>query len=576
MQYEPNDNEVRESRLTAFALGELDGEERTEVEAHLADNPIARKEVESIREMADLLTTELRDEPAESLSVAQRQVIESELAREIDPPFIWTRRSWWVGAGTTALAACLGLVVLLPVLLEHGGEEKAGDEFAINAPSGVTARIDEGNAPTDAFTESRKMEERRQKQVASEEAEGLHALRLLEKDSPARGRMSGALGADDDQLRADRKGDEGVDVVFDAASPAAGPPVAAKTRSQTPASRERGYSGGGGALVGGARAGGGGVGGLRSRDTSRAHPKETLERDERAKAADKKDPVSIAENAFKSPGEQPRSTFPIEVDTASYAIVQRALADGRMPEPEVVRIEGMLNSFTYDYAPPAADSDHPFRTNVEVAACPWNPDHRLVRIGLRTETTAEDVSVQLEFNPQRVDAYRLIGYDNGLSALEDAPAQTKEAGEITAGFTTTVMYEIVAAGTRLAKNEPDEDAAAPAHLRERTNAPAEEAPDRLFVLRVRYKQSNGAKKTEFGEAITDSGQSFASASQDFRFAAAVATFGLVLRDSPYKGSATFDLAHDLALAAAGDGENGARTEFLKLIERAQSISADDE
>lgn len=90
---------------------------------------------------------------------------------------------------------------------------------------------------------------------------------------------------------------------------------------------------------------------------------------------------AVTENDFLAARDNPLSTFSIDVDTASYANVRRMLRDGQLPPKGAVRVEEMLNYFTYDYAKPEGDA--PFSTNLEVATCPWQPDHRLVRIGLK-------------------------------------------------------------------------------------------------------------------------------------------------------------------------------------------------
>ncbi|MBX3412748.1 MAG: VWA domain-containing protein [Pirellulales bacterium] len=101
--------------------------------------------------------------------------------------------------------------------------------------------------------------------------------------------------------------------------------------------------------------------------------------------------ASIVENPFLGVMQNPLSTFSIDVDTASYSNVRRLLTAGTLPPPGAVRIEEMLNYFTYDYAPPAETETAPFAAHLEVAECPWRPEHRLVRIGLKgREIASED------------------------------------------------------------------------------------------------------------------------------------------------------------------------------------------
>lgn len=105
-------------------------------------------------------------------------------------------------------------------------------------------------------------------------------------------------------------------------------------------------------------------------------------------AGDRFDP--IVENAFKRVGEHPLSTFSIDVDTAAYSKVRQFLIDsGRLPRPDVVRIEELVNYFDYDYPGPPADSPHPLAAEIEIAQCPWNTDHRLARIAVQARRVAE-------------------------------------------------------------------------------------------------------------------------------------------------------------------------------------------
>jgi len=91
--------------------------------------------------------------------------------------------------------------------------------------------------------------------------------------------------------------------------------------------------------------------------------------------------AQIVENRFASVGDEPLSTFSIDVDTASYANARRFLSQNQMPPANAIRIEEFINYFSYDY--PAPQEGEPFSVNMEVAQCPWQPAHQLVRIGLK-------------------------------------------------------------------------------------------------------------------------------------------------------------------------------------------------
>ena len=513
----------------------------------------------------------------------------------------------------------------------------------------------------------------------------------------------------------------------------------------------------------------------------------------------------IAENVFLPARETPLSTFSIDVDTASYAIVRRFLNDNQRPPSGAVRIEELLNYFTYDYPQPKGDV--PFSATMEVAACPWAPEHRLVRIGLKGReipkdqrppsnlvflidvsgsmnmpiklpllkqslgllidqlreqdqvaivvyagnsgcvlepthdkaamreaigrleaggstngasgiqlayqiaqrsfikggtnriilatdgdwnvgitnqesllemiaqkaksgvfltalgfgmdnlndsmlvkladrgngnyayidtlveakkvfveqlsstlvTIAKDVKIQVEFNPAQVGAYRLVGYEKRLLAKEDFNNDKKDAGEIGAGHTVTALYEIVPAGQetsqlamvdKLKYQSPSDDASAkpappspepaPKDAEKPSNPTPAAAPaagaavplpkletpvsanrgeplpasvrKELMTLKLRYKAPDGDKSKLLEFPLTDPGTTWEKSSPDFRFAAAVAGYGMLLRDSNYRGQATWQSVAEWAHEGLGPDASGYRTEFLSLLEKAKALT----
>lgn len=464
----------------------------------------------------------------------------------------------------------------------------------------------------------------------------------------------------------------------------------------------------------------------------------------------------IYENPFLSVQQNPLSTFSIDVDTASYTIVRRFLAQmNSLPPPDAVRIEELINYFSYDYAPP--QDDKPFAVHSEVAACPWNADHRLVRIGLKGKeiqldkrpvsnlvflidvsgsmqdenklpllkegfrllvgnlnendrvaivvyasseglvlpsvsgenretilaaldqlqaggstnggsgiqlayqvaeknfikggtnrvilatdgdfnvgltdqgqltrliedkaksgvflsvlgfgggnykdstmekladkgngnyayidtlgearkvlveqmagtliTIAKDVKIQIEFNPAKVAAYRLIGYENRLLRAEDFKDDTKDAGEIGAGHTVTALYEVVLAGKEVTL--PKVDALKYQQAGQLTDAAA---AGELLTLKLRYKAPDGNESTPLEFPLVDNGQPYNKASVDYKFAAAVAGFGMLLRKSEHKGNLTYDAVLELAGESRGADAAGYRSEFLDLVRRTKELT----
>jgi Ca-activated chloride channel homolog len=463
----------------------------------------------------------------------------------------------------------------------------------------------------------------------------------------------------------------------------------------------------------------------------------------------------IRESGFKSALREPLSTFSIDVDTASYANVRRFLRENRMPPPDAVRIEEMVNYFSYDYPEPSGDA--PFSVTVEAAGCPWNAARRLVHIGIRGKsvpaedippmnlvflldvsgsmnspnklpllrkafgllaeqlrsedrvaiavyagaagvvlpptpgdeketimdairglrasgstaggegirlayrlaeehfvpkgnnrvilatdgdfnvgvssdgelvrlveekrdsgifltvlgfgtgnlkdakmeklaragngnyayidsvlearkvlvremgatllTIARDVKIQVEFNPARIEAYRLIGYENRLLAPEDFNDDRKDAGELGAGHTVTALYELIPAGS--GEKIPGVD-----DLKYQTRpeiAPNAADSGEIMTVKLRYKPPGEGAGRRIAVPMADSGTDWRDASENYRFSAAVAGFGMLLRRSEYRGGLDYPMVLRMARDARGKDENGYRAEFIRLAETAEML-----
>lgn len=187
-------------------------------------------------------------------------------------------------------------------------------------------------------------------------------------------------------------------------------------------------------------------------------------------------------------------------------------------------------------------------------------------------TVAKDVKLQVEFNPAQVARYRLIGYEKRLLAKEDFNNDAVDAGEIGAGHTVTALYEIVPVGAADATPAPG-TAPAVDELKYRTPAaaPRSVVSDEILTLKVRYKEPAGevSRKLEF--PLVDRGLRMEDATADFKFAAAVAEFGLLLRDSPHKGVASFPQVLSLANAGREQDPGGYRSEFIDLVRKAEAV-----
>ncbi len=476
--------------------------------------------------------------------------------------------------------------------------------------------------------------------------------------------------------------------------------------------------------------------------------------------------TELTDNPFELvnvPGKE-RSTFSIDVDTASYAKVRNFLNRNQLPPPQAVRIEELVNYFDYEYAGPPEGSEVPFNSHIEVAECPWRPSHRLVRVAVKgrevrrdsrpvsnlvflldvsgsmnqsnklpllksgmqllvnelTEndlvsivvyagaagmvlpptsgdqketilqslerlqaggstagaqgiqlaydtaianyvegganrvilctdgdfnvgvsdtdslvrmaeqraksgvylsvlafgmdnhndtmleqisnkgngnyafidtlsearkvlvqqmsgtllTIAKDVKLQVEFNPARVLSYRLIGYENRVMANVDFRNDAKDAGEIGAGHMVTALYEIVpVAANQEVQLSADAKSEDEVPLRYQSEGRLSEAAggDELLTLFIRYKQPDSDTASELEFPVSDAGRRFGEASQDYRFAASVAGFGMLLRRSPHCGDLTWDAVREIAQAASSPDPYGYRTEFLQLVNKAKAL-----
>ena len=474
--------------------------------------------------------------------------------------------------------------------------------------------------------------------------------------------------------------------------------------------------------------------------------------------------AATVENAFRRPEQHPFSTFGVDVDRAGYANVRRFLNEGRLPVPGAVRLEEMVNYFAYDLPQPHAEHRAPFSLTTEVAACPWQPGHRLVRVALqgrdvdagqvppsalvflldtsgsmdspdklgllvagmkllaqqlRPEDTvaivtyagsaglvlpptpgtaegkvaiaealgrlraggstaggagielaydvaaqlhrpgvnarvvlatdgdfnvgassnaemlalieekretgvflsvlglgtgnlqdekmelladrgngqynyldsidearrvlvsemagtlfaiAKDVKIRVEFNPAKVAAYRLLGYENRLLAAEDFEDDRKDAGEIGAGHAVTALYEMVPTGA-----ESPAIAGLPAAVRPRYQqvAPGVGGGDELLTLEMKWKAPD-ARRSEpaLVTALPDRVVPMEQASADFRFASAVAELALLLRESDHRADAQYARLIERARAARGPDADGYRAEFVRLAEAAAALAGE--
>lgn len=192
-------------------------------------------------------------------------------------------------------------------------------------------------------------------------------------------------------------------------------------------------------------------------------------------------------------------------------------------------------------------------------------------------TIAKDVKIQVEFNPAAAQSYRLIGYEKRMLNAEDFNDDTKDAGEIGEGHTVTALYEVVPHGV-IQETAPSVDplkysATTEATQKSETKAAPISATDELLTLKVRYKRPDGDKSDKLEVPLKNETREFAQSSSDFQFAASVAGFGMLLRDSKNKGDLTFNQVISIAernVRIKGQADEY-RLEMLELLKKAKSL-----
>jgi hypothetical protein len=285
-------------------------------------------------------------------------------------------------------------------------------------------------------------------------------------------------------------------------------------------------------------------------------------------------------------------------DRGSFAAIRQSLDRGDLPPAELVRTEELINAVAGPYEP-RISGDAP-AVIVEVAACPWAADHRLVRIAVTTAdeksgqqqpapavapVTApasspatgapgmQDVAVRIDFNPTTAAAYRLIGYNprpTGAPSAADRGPQAPGPISIPSGRSVTVLYEVILAGQPVPGAAPATAAAGPSKWRSVATKPTG-GPELLSVVVRHCDARTGSPRTAEASARDDA-RAFDAASPAFRAAAAAAALGLTLRGDPLRGSADCDLVLRLLERDRTGDPGGPRAALLQVSLRAKALS----
>jgi Ca-activated chloride channel family protein len=741
-----NDQKISpdDPKLTAYALGEMPLDERAEFEAALRHDSAAQATVTEIRALAGQLEAALAHEPLGAPVIPFESSTQfsgsnrsgeplSRQSLDADDPYRRRKvvRFPYVIIGS-ALAACFAVVFAL-----RGPTSATSEQAQKNYP--VPSAQAEAKTRADAQAEEADLESRKRK------SKGIFALDagVLAKSAP-------------------------VYLVQDAAeatalaaptSPMISLPVDNSNKAQIVSENAKGV-----------------VSTARQMSKDEFDARMAVRADKPRVALDTEAYAHTPDSEFFRVKSAPLSTFSIDVDTASYANVRRFLENGRLPPSDAVRLEELVNYFTYAYAPPAKEAAAPFAASIEIADAPWNPAHRLVRIGLKGReipaaerpalnlvflldvsgsmnepnklplvkaslrslvgtlraddrvaivtyagasglalpstpaarkrdildaldalnpggstdgamgiqlaydiakanfveaganrvilctdgdfnvgvtsdgeltrlieekaksgvfltvlgfgmgnykdatlerladkgngnygyidsaaearkllveqaggtlvTIAKDVKLQVEFNPAVAQAYRLIGYENRALKKEDFNNDKVDAGEIGAGHTVTALYEVVPVGAPAPETVPDVDPlkyqSPSASDETAADSKAETAAERvaarrrsveeMLTLKIRYKEPKVDVSRKIEIPAIDTGVDFAAASKDFKFAAAVAGLGMILRDSAHKGAADYDRVLSWAEAGRGADLDGRRGEFIALVQKARALA----
>jgi Ca-activated chloride channel homolog len=187
-------------------------------------------------------------------------------------------------------------------------------------------------------------------------------------------------------------------------------------------------------------------------------------------------------------------------------------------------------------------------------------------------TIAKDVKLQIEFNPAKVQGYRLIGYENRLLNKEDFNDDKKDAGELGSGHTVTALYEVIPKGVEdeFLKNVDD------LKYQKKTRVSKVSGSDEILTVKFRYKEPSGSQSKLIVHPLIDNEMAFDRTSENFRFAASVAEFGMLLTDSKFKSTASFDHVIQTAKNAKGKDVEGYRKEFIALVRKADRLKGGDE
>jgi hypothetical protein len=507
-------------KWTAYVLGEMDDAARAAVEEELNTSEDARGLVEELRVAAAMIKTELSTKatPVQRLTNQQRQAIQiaagSIRSRNSFKAWLQPRRIGWI----TALAAAGAAAAVLVVSVRPHPREQAMQNAEIVLPPPPAGRATEptaaaaGDAETlDSTSRSSTAAIRQNNQSSALSARG-KLFGKAQDATAAKIPAAAVVATNTDQTRTDEKVqlDQNVQKEKDITLQAASLAEAGEVKPSAPATTA-------------ATRRAGVLGGVSSTATPASDAVAKLEENAKASAAPSSPPALKA---------QPLSLVAKNAaGTSSYSNVRAYLTQNQLPPATSVHIDEMVNHFSYDN--PELTGNDPISTSVEAASAPWDVQHRLVRIGIRAREAA-NVTVQVEFNPTEVAGYHVIGRNPAEGALN-----------LSAGQSLTILYELLPS--------------------------AKKSGAEILNLRVRYLEDSRKQPETLNVPFIDRGETFEASSIDFRFAAAVASFGMTLTNLPSNGTTSLDSVRVIAENSLGMDRDGSRHEFLDLVRRASQL-----
>lgn len=286
----------------------------------------------------------------------------------------------------------------------------------------------------------------------------------------------------------------------------------------------------------------------------------------------------LIDQPWKSPWQEAVSNVPVEVDTAAYATLLRLLRNGQPVPPDEVRIEQLIHAFDYGYPPPSGDEA--FAVSSLLATSPWHPERLLARLAIKgrdgdggvgrdfqaklvgpAEVIAREVKLQVEFNPGKVKAYRLIGHARRAPRQPPVDYGEGAAGGIVAGHTLTALFEIIPVGAE----GPELGGVDELKYQRPADRPELVESDEWFTLKLRSKPAGDARSRLIEVPVTGEPLAWREAGGDFRMAAAVALAGMKWRGRDEVAGIGWERLQEIAGPALDDDPDGRRAEFFELI-----------